>query len=217
MKKLFALSALAFVFSAQAAKMKVIESYEVLTGDTSALIKNPVYPETKIPLSASELPRELTWPIGAAVLDEYHSESSEDGVCKLLGYEKAAAGSSRVKNLEKIEVLQINESGKIESAKLSVPMSQIICVNAVEAKPVKQIEVLSASELIHPDSGLPMAAFGSEHSSFDGVCKVLGFKKAVKESQRTSKQEEDTLQVNNEGHVTFGNRTRRLTRLVCFN
>ena len=214
MKQLILLLTMLFALSVQAAKMSVTESYDVLTGDTSALIKNPVYPDTKIPLSAAELPRELTWPIASSLTD-FHSKSSEDGVCKLLGYERAATNSSRVKNLETAEVFQINEKGQIKSGKISVPMSQIICVNSIPVKPAQEIEVLSSYKLIHPESGLPLAAFGSEHSSYNGVCRVLGFTKAVPESGRFSKKSEDTLQVNDEGQVTFGNETRKLTRLVC--
>jgi hypothetical protein len=186
--------------------MEVEEFYDMATGDLSALISKPV------DAAGSGLPYSST------TLKPEYGPSSEDGVCKALGYEKAAKGSSRYSAVD-TDTIQVNESGSIKGGPRTHSLTQIVCLNKTNKPTTEKAVVLQSPS--HQDSKLPFSspALKPEYgpSSADGVCKALGFQRAAMGSARTRNQDADTIQVNDEGKVIGGPKTWSLAQIVCVN
>lgn len=66
----------------------------------------------------------------------------------------------------------------------------------------------------HIGSGLP---YSYTATSPDGVCKSLGFEKSAKGSLRYGREGIDSIQVNDNGEVSGGEKAWELTQIICVN
>ena len=204
MKNLILIVSLLGSFGAYA--MEIKETYDAETGDVSALVKDPTYPKTSLSFSASSA--------------YSSSPSSEDGVCKVLGYEKAAPGSSRSDKITD-DVVRVDSDGTVVEGPNAYTMTQIVCLNPAKSPTILEtLVILTESKLVHPQSNLPFSAssaYSSSPSSEDGVCRVLGYRRAIIGSSRSEKETADTIQVDSDGNVVGGPNAYTMTRIICAN
>lgn len=139
------------------------------------------------------------------------SRSSEDGACKVLGYERAAKGSatSRYFPNARARVVRVNEHGWAISGKNEEDIVKIICLNKVYQKKLEAIHDIESPT--HPVSKVPFAS-GSDP---DGVCKVLGHVRALKDSAKSSLHYMNTLKVDHKGEIVSGPNSKSISRVAC--
>jgi hypothetical protein len=190
-----ALMMTALLVSVSASAMEIEKFSDPATGDTSALIKNPTHYGSNLPLSGA-----------------YHP-SDENGVCKLLGYEKAALGSARIDYDAMVNTLQIERDGYIISGPSDYPISQIVCLNQTNSYPNERSVIVSNPT--HADSRLPFSG-GYHPSSENGVCVSIGYRKVALHSERINYTAlVDAIQVNETGSVIAGPSDYIISQIVC--
>lgn len=167
--------------------MTIEETVDELTGDVSALIKNPAHGGSNLPFTAVH-------------------NNSENGVCRALGYEKAAISSSRTG--DKGYSIAVNEKGLVVSGPYDYTMKQIVCLNKTGMLP-NELSVLVINPR-HESSSLQF----SYYSSSSGVCKSLGYQRAAAGSTVTAEQS-NTIKVDNDGNVVAGPYDWNVERIVC--
>ena len=102
------------------------------------------------------------------------SKSKVNGVCKLLGYEKGLDGSS-IKGAENKEAMAVvEEDGRIESIDdyyKATSLKEVVCVNKkTESKVLPLVKV---------DDPKVDESYFSKNSNAQGICKKIGYKKAL--------------------------------------
>jgi hypothetical protein len=150
------------------------------------------------------------------------SPSSEDGVCRSLGYSKAASGSSR-SDKSAADSVQVNQKGDVVGGPNAYTMTQLVCLMDKARDPqdrpqIPETVLINGSQLRDPSSGMPFSAsssYSSSPSSEDGVCRAMGFSKAVSGSSRSDKVTVDTVQVDSRGVIVAGPNAYRMTQIVC--
>jgi hypothetical protein len=157
--------------------------------------------------------RNLRHPGSGEPFSHYDQGSNENGVCKILGYEKAAAGSSRSNNT-KSNSLRVNENGTVIGAPQTYTMNRLVCINQEQGGRYNKSVLLTGSDIVHPDSDMPFSHY-DQGSNEHGVCKVLGYKKAAPGSSRSGSSKSDTLRVNAAGDVIASPYTYFINRIVC--
>lgn len=156
----------------------------------------------------------------------FAASSSENSVCRALGYEKAAAGAAQVIDSESSDLLVqadydsntgktvINE-GYSGARSSMTKISEIVCVNRISESPL--FEVVLESPII--EENMRVAVTGTNHS---GVCKYLGYDHAANNAIITSETTENIplVNLNYNGVITGGRRSSEslvLESLLCIN
>lgn len=141
--------------------------------------------------------------------------SSENGVCKALGYEKAVVGASLYTDVSRKPMVEINNRGSVSGGDIGSNYHQfdtIVCVNMVGAS---QISGKLIENPRHPISGQPFS--GGSHES--GVCKALGFSHAaVGATMYVDVSNTPMLEVDSEGSVSggdTGNKYHAVKKIIC--
>jgi len=186
-------------------KLVLCLSIKKLPKKTSGIeiIHNPKYPGSNRFFSAS---------VPSAVF-----QSSENGVCRVLGFEKAVEGSSRT-DFIRANTIQIDFRGQVLGGDQEFRLTEIVCLNRIIENSVKQLNVITANDLVDDLTGRSFSASSKNStypSSEDGVCKLLGFKKAVPGSSRTDKKFRETLQVDFFGEIVAATFGPRMLEIVC--
>jgi hypothetical protein len=146
--------------SLSALAMETREIKDAITGDISTVITQPS--------------------LGDGVL--IYEMSSQQGVCKALGYEKAVQGSVTKSKKYRGPLVDIGDNGLVSNGKRArvtrseYAIDQIICLNKT-ASPKEETHKLTLP--VHPDSGIPFY----ELTNLDMVCKLFGFEKNAWGSQ----------------------------------
>ncbi len=156
----------------------------------------------------------------------FAASSSEQAVCKALGYEKAAGGAALVVNSESSDLLikayQYSISNKTtiyegySGAKSSMTkISEIVCVNKISDSPL--FEVVLESPIINEN--MRVAVINTNHS---GVCKALGYDYAVNNAIITSESTGNIplVSLDYDGFISGGTRSSEsavLDSLLCVN
>ena len=175
--------------------MEIEETIDSATGDVSALIKNPAHYGSNLPLSG------------------HYTSSDESGVCKMLGYEKAAIGSKRDDYSSKVYSLQINGEGYVTAGPSDYRIKQIVCLNKTNQFPNERSTIVLNP--IHAKSNLPLSGYYSS-SDENGVCVMLGYEKAAFGSKRNNcSSQVDSIQVNATGNVVGGPSDFPISQIVC--
>ncbi|MBD66482.1 MAG: hypothetical protein CME62_14820 [Halobacteriovoraceae bacterium] len=153
------------------------------------IITNPTYPGTEIPVSFSY------W-------------NQENGVCKILGFERAIPKSTEFSDTDKKSII-LGEDGSILEAKERNYVTQIFC----EGVGNRSVEtVVEIKEPTDPNSHIPLAfAYWSEE---DGICKVHGYDRAVPKSS-TFDGDERVLLVDAGGSYISSAERSRVTSTYC--
>lgn len=174
------------------------------TNEDEVVIKNPILEGSNLPIAASK---------GYTTVG-----SSEDGVCRALGYKRAIEGSSRATNTFE-ETLQIDENGDVIGGRKTHSMTKIGCIKKIRVADKFSTVDLAAKDLVHARTGLPYAGpkgYTHANSSEDGICRRLGYRKAVLQSGRTDQVEREVLRIDKYGQVIGGmTKTYAMTRLLC--
>ena len=141
--------------SISAFAMETDEFYDDLSGDLSALISNPS--------------------LGGGIL--MSNKSYENGVCRALGYERAAVGSIVVGSVYRGPMVIVEENGSVSSGEVATSSSgneirQIICLNKISSSNERTYKMSSP---LHLDSKVPF----SIKSYQNGVCRALGHERAA--------------------------------------
>lgn len=173
--------------------------------DGPVLVNNPTERSTGLSFS-------FTW-------EGTNGQSSEDGICKVLGYNKALYGSSKSDYSIK-ENISVNEQGEIIGSPDGWPTTQIYCMGS-NSQPIRQIgQILNENQLKYPRTSLSFSHSGyltNGASSEHGVCKILGFEKGVAGSGRSDNTITDTVELDANGNIRSGPSAWRMTRVVCLN
>lgn len=173
-----------------------INKLSTYVGDISAKIINPGHPGSNLPYSA------------------YNFKSSEHGICKTLGYEKAASGSLRNSDAQ-YNSIQVNSSGVVIGGPRDYVVTQIICLNKQSLNPAGDISFYIKNPT-HPGSNLGFSAYNYK-SSETGICRALGYERAAPGSLRNSDTQLNSIQLNTEGNIIGGPRDYVVTQIVCLN
>ena len=80
--------------------------------DTSYLLREPVFPGTELPFSAR------------------NTDLSENGICRALGYERAAENSKRDADGGKRDTIRVNNEGQIVQGPYTWAVGQIVCIRS---------------------------------------------------------------------------------------
>lgn len=191
MKSIILASTFLIAVSAQA--METEKSVDSTTGDTSTLINRPTHFGSHRPFSA------------------YLNPSSENGVCKALGHEKAAAGSLRSSD-SKANSIKVDANGSVVGGPYDYFVNQIVCLNKASALPnEKSVQIINPT---HPDSGLGYSAY-LHPSSEDGICVASGYQRAATGSLRSADSRANTIQVDSNGSVIGGPYDYYATLIIC--
>lgn len=190
MKKL-ALFFLPFLFSTSHATKIIQESYNSLTGDTSYLLENPTHPDSKLYFSI--------W------------DSKEgNGICKAIGFEKAALGSHR--NGDKYDItIRVDESGNVVSAPTASAVSKIVCLNKTGVFP--RLKSYLITNPMHTQSNLYFSIWDNKEGN--GICKAMGFEKAAFGSHRSGNKYDITIRVDENGNVFSAPTGHIVSKIVC--
>lgn len=173
--------------------MLSVSSASADLNDTSYLIRNPVHPG------------------GGNVRITFDYWSQESGVCKALGYEKAAEKSTRFDDDSLDLIVHLNADGMIESGGAGKPVNQIVCLNKVDTITPEKIAVVESPT--HPESDL---ALSFEYWSQEiGLCRALGYTGVAPKSTRFGIRDVDALQVDDRGNVVSGKAAKPVTRAIC--
>jgi len=156
--------------------------------EKSVLLRKPVHQGSNLPFSTN---------------------SNEDGVCVALGYERAAANSSRTDGFRYNAIL-VDDEGLVIGGPVSKAISQIVCMNSSDKVQQKEKSTLVVRPK-HDASRLPFSTASDEH----GICIALGFEKAAQGSSRTDGYRYDTIQVDTTGKVVGGPRSTAVGQIVC--
>jgi uncharacterized protein YjhX (UPF0386 family) len=171
-----------------------IKRQEIALNERSFLIKNPTYPGTEFLLGFDE------W-------------GKEDGVCKLLGYEKAVSRSTLFGGLHR--AILIDKNGEIENLKNDTnAIIEIICIN--ETKTYDYEQLVEIQNPTYPGTEFPLSfdVWGKE----DGVCKLLGYEKAVSRSAFFKGDFPRVIFLNENGDIekSKGN-VSKIQKIICMN
>lgn len=103
----------------------------------------------------------------------FSNKSNQNGVCRALGFEKAAIGSAESSGAIVGPTLIVNDAGTVTGGEVVTSttglwFTSIICVNKL-SQPL--IQTFMRENPTHPTSN----AYFSSRSSLTGVCKVLGY------------------------------------------
>jgi len=192
MKLLTGIFLLGSISSYATAEMKISESF-LSSGEISALIIEPRYPGTGLPIRFDD------W-------------IKEDGVCKLLGYERAVPRSSIFSGWDQ-RVIMLDRNGNIEKLRNDTDsVTQIACINRLNNTSPEEKKVVNNP--VHPDSLIPLR-FDDWYKE-DGVCKLLGYESAVPRSSIFGGYEERVIMLNRNGNIEkLRNDTDSVTEIVC--
>jgi hypothetical protein len=162
------------------------------------------------------------------------SRTSYDSVCKMLGYENSLTGS----NLNSLEVngpsywtlVSLNDNGQYaDTIRSDKKITKVTCYNASELSPVTEFDKndnsdgSSTIEKITYLRGDQTFEIDATITSFDSVCKMVGFEKSLSGSNL------NTLAVNGPGYWTLVNLNnngqyiktlrsdKKITKVTCFN
>ena len=107
------------------------------------------------------------------------SLSKENGVCKLLGYERGVEQSGRQDGAYRGVMAIIDEKGNSDTANFSTSdsgarMSEVICVNKLSSAP--DLSIVKVNKPKYDGHNI------SHDSNVDGVCRKMGFSRGIKDS-----------------------------------
>ena len=191
MKKIILASILLTSIAAQA--MEIVEKNKLTLGDVSALIKNPVHYGSNLPFSAL-----------------FQDASSLNGVCRSLGYEKAADRSAHDSGsmIKMADTIKVDENGSVVGGPKAYFITDIVCLNKTKVYPNEQSIILTNPK--HLESGLSYTI-----SSSNGICRNEGYLRAVSDSVRTSDTYADSIEVDSSGSVVGVQNNKFVTQIVC--
>jgi DNA-binding transcriptional regulator of glucitol operon len=192
MKRLLAGLLLLNSLSVFASEMQ-IEEVMLDTGEITALITEPKYPDSNLPV-------------------RFNYWKHQDGVCKLLGYQKAVDQSAIFSNSSE-RVLVLDENGKIVRSIYENKVTSIVCINKVAEAQGAKLSIVNEPK--HSDSNLPVRFNYWKHQ--DGVCKLLGYQKAVDQSAIFSNSSERVLVLDENGKIVRSSYANKVTSIVCIN
>jgi uncharacterized protein YjhX (UPF0386 family) len=195
MKLLTGIFLLGSISSYATAEMKISESF-LSSGEISALIIEPRYPGTGLPIRFDD------W-------------IKEDGVCKLLGYERAVPRSSIFSGWDQ-RVIMLDRNGNIEKLRNDTDsVTQIACINRLNnTSPEEKLEKII--EPRYPKTALPIRF--DNWIKEDGVCKLLGYEKAVPGSSIFSGSYQRVIMLDGNGNIErLRNDTDRVMEIICSN
>jgi hypothetical protein len=153
--------------------------------EKSYLIKNPTHSNSEIPFA-------------------YYSD--ENGVCKALGYGRAAKGSSRYGEIA-LNV-KVNSAGSVVASGIDYILQQIVCLNKTNVEISESVVLVT--EPRHADSNLLFQYYADQN----GVCRNLGYLRgAVGSATYTDKT--DTISVNSDGEVIGGPYDYGMGSILC--
>ncbi len=141
----------------------------------------------------------------------FAASSSEQGVCKALGFERAVRGSSSFEEFSRLKVV-VGHNGLIVGGQThdqEKMYSAINCINKVGNK-LENPQVLFGPRYVRASATKDEVMFSPE-SHQDGVCRLNGFRKAAKGSVYAAGHSYDDKVIVD----ALGNKVRELPRYVA--
>ena len=150
-----------------------------------------------------------------------NNASNADGICKILGYAKALAGSAKYeKSSDGIDLI-INEEGNSTGGVKYFHTTAITCLNLTGQRTFKSLHQFNSAELFYPGTKLKLslAVPGADHySDPDGICILFGYQAALKGSTTFEQTaDEASLVINAKGESVGGVNYFSTTSITCMN
>ena len=168
---------------------------------------------------SADVSRVVEWPLMADRIS-FSSESDQNGVCRAIGFERAAVGSATFAEKSRMKVVA-GADGKIvrgEDHDENLAIDKIICLNPG----LKRLE--SAAIAYGPQYKPYTLETGDEinfstNSSQDGVCRFLGFEKAAKDGVYSHPTDNLKVVLDSKGKIVGGTSAggREIMKMICLN
>ncbi len=172
--------------------------------EVSYIVENPVHPGSNLPISSILKKDEFGF-------HEYYRDA-EFGVCKSLGFKKGV-DNSILWTENKMDVLVMNTSGRINLLRYEEAIKKIVCVNKVEFEPIQISKVIDSP--MHSGSGISFSFNGNYEEK--NVCKAMGYEDGVYKSSKPSNKAEEGygLVVKDNGAISNARFGLLVGQIIC--
>lgn len=150
----------------------------------------------------------------------FSTASNVDGVCKVLGFQKAAGANITNNGNVRGALLVVEANGEIKSAEMATDrngyaIAQMTCLNKVLGRPTPKIEKVT--------NFATLGGVVSSQSSENGICKALGYESGVKGSGTADGSARGSMAIvdNNAkastGEIASDRQGYKFSSVVCIN
>lgn len=150
----------------------------------------------------------------------FSSRSSENGVCKALGYESAAQGAASHVYVTNTPMIRVDSEGSITGGDSGFSqIEEIVCIFTRRPASRPRLRIAKVNNPNFPRLRRGPSVKFSGASSETGVCRALGYESAaVGATGYEDVTDTHTVRVNREGTITSGSYARGtlIHEIICF-